>query len=552
MASHAKVGTGKHGELQKEAEHQEAQDEVVFPDEEPESLQNLRDSSRLISMQSKSTSNASLKRQSTIMKDLSGVSNLLKEIQGDRPAWINDTSASLLFALVIVLNTAFIGIEVELRNNWNGSRWDELDWSLWLINSAFLFLFLLEISLRMCADGILNFFKTFWGIFDTIVTVFGVLDVWVLTPLADVGSPLSTLTALRVFRLLRLVRIVRLLRFSSELVLLVRTLAESLRAVFWMGVLMIGVLYLFAVMCCTLLLPAIDALGDSEHPDDVAVRRIFGSLGSSLFTHFVLVTTENWTDIADPVMAKFGWGWGLYFIVYMAATHFALLNMVIGVITEKMLKLEDDELPFEQLQHEVEEFKHVMEIMFTVADVDHSGALTRQELGGMFGDKRFLRILEAFEVNTSIPFEYLWPIIDWNGDDSISMDELVNACLRLRGSAGKHGYQILVLQSDLNKGACELKKDCRTLTADVERRCGGIEERLDCIERSAAALVAAMTEKVDSQRKGCKEVVVTPPSQKTEGPGPPSTGSASFNKSVLKESAVLHENDRARKWSSYL
>merc|ERR1712196_411457 len=130
---------------------------------------------------------------------------------------------------------------------------------------------------------------------------------------------------------------------------------------------------------------------------------------------------------------------------------------------------------------------------------EHDGSLTREEVAEMFVDKHFLQILEAFEVNTLMPFDYVWPIIDWNGDGSVSVDELINACLRLRGSRGKNGYQILILQSDLNSGATELKTDCYNLRAETERRCGIINDRLARIEGSTAALVSAVTEEVNKQ-----------------------------------------------------
>ena len=132
---------------------------------------------------------------------------------------------------------------------------------------------------------------------------------------------------LRVFRIARLVRVVRLFRVFKELVMLVRTLGEALRAVFWMALLCSVVVFVGGVLCTMVMGGEHQARNDPADggnegaaaetatltDDDIAalvVREYFGTLSLSIFSHFVLITTENWVDMATAVMQRHGAVWG--------------------------------------------------------------------------------------------------------------------------------------------------------------------------------------------------------------------------------------------------
>ena len=88
-------------------------------------------------------------------------------------------------------------------------------------------------------------------------------------------------------------------------------------------VLLIGLLYyVFAVMA--------NKLYGEDFPD------LFGSLGSSLFTLFTVMTLEGWTnDVARPVMQNHPYAW-VFFVVYIVITTFMVLNLFIGVVVNAM------------------------------------------------------------------------------------------------------------------------------------------------------------------------------------------------------------------------
>ncbi|MER8486385.1 ion transporter [Mesorhizobium sp. M1322] len=170
------------------------------------------------------------------------------------------------------------------------------------IDRAILGVFVLELAIRVVVYRT-NFFRDPWRIFDLFVVGFAT------------GS-LSVLRALRILRVLRLISIVPSLR---------RVVTGFITALPGMGsiMLLLGlVFYVFAVMATKLY--------GSSFPE------LFGGIPESLFTLFQVMTLEGWSDgVVRPVMAVYPTAW-LFFIPFIIATSFTVLNLFIGVIVSAM------------------------------------------------------------------------------------------------------------------------------------------------------------------------------------------------------------------------
>ncbi len=63
---------------------------------------------------------------------------------------------------------------------------------------------------------------------------------------------------------------------------------------------------------------------------------LFGTLGDALWTLFTVMTLEGWTnDVAKPVIEKHPYAW-LFFVCFIVATTFTVLNLFIGVVVNAM------------------------------------------------------------------------------------------------------------------------------------------------------------------------------------------------------------------------
>ncbi|WP_017558298.1 ion transporter [Nocardiopsis baichengensis] len=230
-------------------------------------------------------------------------------------AWFQNT-----VIVLIVLNAVSLGLET----------YDGLfrAWEPWFraAETAFVGLFAAELLLKGYARGA-RFFRDPWNWFDMLV----------------VGIALVPATG--GFSVLRLLRILRILRLVSVVPQMRHIVSALFRAVPGMGT-VIGLLLITVYTSAVL----------AEKLFSRTAPEYFGDLGTSLFTLFMVMTTENWPDVADAVMAEHPAAW-VFFVGYMVVTAFVILNLVIGVVVTALEQevnaerwREDQELELEQHQ----------------------------------------------------------------------------------------------------------------------------------------------------------------------------------------------------------
>ena len=250
--------------------------------------------------------------------------------------FINHHAVQHFLVFLIVINAVILGVETNhsMMESWG----DELI----LLDHTILCIFIAEIVLLMAARG-LSFFKDAWSVFDFIV---------VGIALVPASGSLSVLRALRVLRVLRLINKVESMR---KVVGGLLSSLPGLGSVF--GLIMI-IFYVASVIATNLF--------HKDFPD------WFGSLSTSAFTLFQIMTLESWADgIARPVMEMFPYAW-VFFVFFILIATFIVFNLFIAVIVDSITadKEKDDRNHFhqssvqEELQHlrsEMAALRHLIE-----------------------------------------------------------------------------------------------------------------------------------------------------------------------------------------------
>ena len=177
--------------------------------------------------------------------------------------------------------------------------------ALHVIDQILLAVFVLELVLKAIGHG-RRFFASGWNVFDTLVIGIALLP--------STGA-LSVLRALRVLRVLRLISAVPQMRFVVE------ALARSLPGLGSIACLLLVFFYVFAVMATKLF--------GGQFP------QWFGSLWSSMFSLFQIMTLEGWAEIAREIMAYQPAAW-LFFLAFILLGTFTVLNLFIAVIVNAM------------------------------------------------------------------------------------------------------------------------------------------------------------------------------------------------------------------------
>ena len=183
-------------------------------------------------------------------------------------------------------------------------------WGPWLVavDHAILAIFVVEIGLRLVVHR-LSYFRDPWNVFDFTVVAIALLPA---------SGPLAVLRALRVLRVMRLITLMPNMK---------RVVGGLLAALPGLGSVaaIIGLIFYVSAVIATKL------FGN-------AFPEWFGSLGGSAFTLFQIMTLESWAmGIVRPVMAVFPQAW-IFFLIFILASTFTLLNLFIAVIVSAIQK----------------------------------------------------------------------------------------------------------------------------------------------------------------------------------------------------------------------
>ena len=239
-----------------------------------------------------------------------------------QPAFNNFIMAVILLA----------GVEVGIQTY--GDKVADYKPMLFIVEQIILFIFLIEVGIRMCAEGNkpLRYFKDPWNVFD--FTIVAVCYMALLFPDFD-GAFVA------VFRLARVMRVFRIVRTIPRLQLLVNVLLKSIPSIGYVAILLSIIFYIYATM-------GVFLFGENDPVH-------FGTLQLSLVSLFRVVTLEDWTDIM--YINKYGcdneiWGYSaasgcltpdpsgwisvLFFVSFVLIGTMIVLNLFIGVIMNSM------------------------------------------------------------------------------------------------------------------------------------------------------------------------------------------------------------------------
>ena len=208
---------------------------------------------------------------------------------------------------VILFNALILGLET------NTQVMAHYGAVIYFLDSACLAIFIIELLTKMLVyRG--RFFRDGWNIFDFLI---------VSVALSPFGQGLSVLRALRVLRVLRVVSVAPRLRRVVEGFI---TALPGMGSVF---LLMAIIFYIGAVMATKLFA--------QDFP------QWFGSLGSSAFSLFQIMTLESWSmGIVRPVMDVYPYAW-LFFVPFIMVTTFAVVNLLVGLIVNSMQEAHHEE-----------------------------------------------------------------------------------------------------------------------------------------------------------------------------------------------------------------
>ncbi|MCG8510656.1 MAG: ion transporter, partial [Rhodospirillales bacterium] len=214
--------------------------------------------------------------------------------------WVEGDRFQRFIITLIVLNGISLGLET-----WPVAV-DVAGPALAAFDKTVLAIFVFEIAAKLAYRG-WGFFRNGWNLFDFVI---------VGVALVPAAGPFAVMRALRILRVLRLVSAVPAMRR------VIAALLTAIPGLFAVGSIILLCFYVGAVLATKLF--------------GVQFPEWFGSIGASMYSLFQIMTLESWSmGIVRPVMEVFPYAW-LFFVPFIVATSFAILNLFIGIIVDAM------------------------------------------------------------------------------------------------------------------------------------------------------------------------------------------------------------------------
>ena len=204
---------------------------------------------------------------------------------------------------IIILNAITIGVNTYNLSQFIRQTIDYIDYSITVF-------FVIEILIRFIGEPKkLNFFKSGWNVFDTLIVLIS------LIPIPNNSS----------FLLLRLIRVFRVLRIISvvpELKKIIEALLSSVKRVFYVGLLLFIILYIYAT------------IGSILFSTNIPER--WGDVGVAMITLFQVLTLSSWEQVMLPLQDVYWWAW-IYFFSFIIICGITMLNLLIAILVDVVI-----------------------------------------------------------------------------------------------------------------------------------------------------------------------------------------------------------------------
>eukprot|EP00930_Biecheleria_cincta_P096366 TRINITY_DN88227_c0_g1_i1.p1 TRINITY_DN88227_c0_g1~~TRINITY_DN88227_c0_g1_i1.p1 ORF type:complete len:632 (+),score=107.76 TRINITY_DN88227_c0_g1_i1:89-1984(+) len=338
-------------------------------------------------------------------------------------------------AFSVVGNAVLLGIQAQLAADNRSAVIPEVFQRLEYFFTA---IYMLELLCRFLADGLsfLSPLKRYvrWNYFDIMCVSSSILGL-ILDGLSVEEKRADLVSTVNRFAHIgRVVRTLRVLKFVTQLRAIVGTLWSAVSSMFWAVTLMGFVMYIFAVIITEA------ALAHSlQHAGtDVAdsLNRHFGSVPLAIYTLYKSVTNGNSWEIGAEVLKHIHPMYFYLYIIWVSVILFAFMNVITGFICEQAFATvqRDKEMAVEAQVRQKEVYTQKFAELFGTMDNYGTGELTVDELERHIGDDTVKAYFEHLDLDIDKAWD-IFRLLDIDESGTVSLEEFVVGCLKLRGAA---------------------------------------------------------------------------------------------------------------------
>merc|ERR1719362_2146126 len=353
-----------------------------------------------------------------------------------------------LISMVLLLNAALIGAHVQVQASGNepNTTLEALDYMCTIIFSV-------ELLLRIYVHRG-SFFKPpehWYAALDVGLVGLSLVDMaWIVFSPDHQASAVNWISRLlRTLRMFRILRLLRMLKFVDQLRVLVLMIAQSFSSLFWLIVLLMATIYIFATVLTAGVAAHLAESGVPHHYlDETRLKEFYGTLWDSMYTLFKAICGGvSWGEMAQPLQTV-GPIHFLIFLAYISITIFSVLNLVTGVFCDSAIELANlDRAMIVKKRNQQREASaaHLLELL-TEIDSNGDGTVSHEEFIASIKREDIQQNIDALQIDLA-EAELLFFMLDRDGDGTIDTREFVNGMLRFKGEARSFDIHMLVLHN---------------------------------------------------------------------------------------------------------
>ncbi len=204
---------------------------------------------------------------------------------------------------IIIVNAITIGVNTYDLDDLLTKVISVLDYSITVF-------FVIEIIIRFVGEqNKKDFFKSGWNIFDSSIVLISLI-------------PIPNNSSFLLLRLLRVFRVLRIISVIPELKKIIEALLGSIKRVFYVGLLLFIILYIYA------------SIGSILFNSDIPER--WGDVGVSMITLFQVLTLSSWEQVMLPLQDIYWWAW-IYFFSFIIICGITMLNLLIAILVDVVI-----------------------------------------------------------------------------------------------------------------------------------------------------------------------------------------------------------------------
>jgi len=392
-----------------------------------------------------------------ILITVRGEKSLYKK-EGRAQAVARSRTFFVLSMTAVLLNAVWMGLDAEFND---AQSIPESKWYFQVGEHLFCAFFTGELVIRLSAfEQKWNCRKDRWFIFDAVLVSAQVLETWVLLVLLS-GQRLKFIGVVKLARLLRLARLgrlLRMLRLFPEVLTLLKGISRAMSSVFYVFVMLMVLLFLFAILFKT-----------QTFGNDV----LSGLFPSILDSMWLLLLSGT---LLDSPAREFFILWGdstglaLLYLIFIFLSCFTVLNMLIGILCEVVVQVSKDE----QEEATLNRLKSTWISLLECYDRDDDHHIGKAEFELLMQNPETGQILRRFDVDAA-GLRAMKEILFDPPTKKLSFAELLEAILRLRGGISATVTDVVDVREYV-KLRCDTIE--RQLTESVNQQISGIQDML--------------------------------------------------------------------------